>query len=63
MRAHGAAGSASVWHTEGQGFESPWVHIFLFFFASWLHLVLLSIMREESKLQIIRKNEEKNAWW
>ena len=18
--------SASVWHTEGQGFESPWVH-------------------------------------
>lgn len=26
MRAHSVVGSASPWHGEGQGFESPWVH-------------------------------------
>lgn len=25
-RGHGAVGSASAWHAEGQGFESPWLH-------------------------------------
>ncbi len=31
FRAHSVVGSASPWHGEGQGFESPWVHLMKIF--------------------------------